>query len=54
MKQTGPLTLAMLDDIDAANRRRIDEAVEYARTSPLPTPGDLLAHVFVEDEGPAR
>ena len=38
---------AELDTIEAANRKRIDEAVAFAESSPLPKPGDLLTDVYV-------
>lgn len=54
MRRTGPLHLAELDDIDADTRRRVDEAVEFAKASPLPHPTDLHTHVFVEDTDTIR
>lgn len=44
------LTAAELDDIESANRKKIDEAVSFAESSPLPQPADLFADVYV----PAR
>jgi pyruvate dehydrogenase E1 component alpha subunit len=38
-----------LDAIDAANRKKIDEAVAFAETSPLPQPADLFTHVYVAE-----
>jgi acetoin:2,6-dichlorophenolindophenol oxidoreductase subunit alpha len=41
-----------LDAIDAANRKKIDEAVAFAEASPLPQPADLFTDVYVtETEG---
>jgi acetoin:2,6-dichlorophenolindophenol oxidoreductase subunit alpha len=41
-----------LDAIDAANRKKMDEAVAFAETSPLPQPADLFTDVYVtENEG---
>jgi pyruvate dehydrogenase E1 component alpha subunit len=41
-----------LDAIDAGNRKKIDEAVAFAETSPLPQPADLFTDVYVtETEG---
>jgi len=41
-----------LDAIDASNRKKMDEAVAFAETSPLPQPADLFTHVYVaEPEG---
>jgi pyruvate dehydrogenase E1 component alpha subunit len=41
-----------LDAIDAANRKKMDEAVAFAETSPLPQPEDLFTDVYVtETEG---
>lgn len=44
------LTAAELDDIESANRKKIDEAVSFAESSPLPQPADLFTDVYV----PAR
>jgi TPP-dependent pyruvate/acetoin dehydrogenase alpha subunit len=38
-----------LDAIDATNRKKMDEAVAFAETSPLPKPADLLTDVYVAD-----
>jgi TPP-dependent pyruvate/acetoin dehydrogenase alpha subunit len=46
MKANGPLPLAQLDRIDAANKKRLDEAVEFAKNSPLPEPGELYTDVY--------
>ena len=53
MQASGPLKLDELDAIDAANRTLVDEAVEFARASPLPEPAELYTDVFVPDRGPA-
>jgi pyruvate dehydrogenase E1 component alpha subunit len=37
-----------LDEIDARNRTRLDDAIAFAETSPLPGPEELLTHVYVE------
>lgn len=50
MEATGPLTIADLDEIDARNTRLIDDAVEFAKASPLPDESDLWTHVFVDDK----
>jgi pyruvate dehydrogenase E1 component alpha subunit len=44
------LPAAELDAIESANRRKIDEAVAFAESSPLPQPADLFTDVYV----PAR
>lgn len=44
------LTAAELDAIESANRKKIDEAVVFAESSPLPQPADLFTDVYV----PAR
>jgi len=44
------LTATELDAIEAANRKKIDEAVAFAESSPLPQPADLFTDVYV----PAR
>jgi len=54
MQASGPLKLDDLDAIDAANRALVDEAVDFARASPLPEPADLYTDVFVPDRGPAH
>jgi pyruvate dehydrogenase E1 component alpha subunit len=40
-----------LDGPDARNRGRLDDAIAFAETSPLPGPEELLADVYVEDHG---
>jgi pyruvate dehydrogenase E1 component alpha subunit len=43
----GLMTAAELDEIDAANRTLIDEAVQFADESPLPDPWELMTDVYV-------
>lgn len=38
-----------LDAIDAASRKKIDDAVAFAEASPLPQPADLFTHVYVAE-----
>ena len=45
----GVLTEEELAAIDAANRKKIDEAVAFAEASPLPEPADLLTDVYVKE-----
>jgi pyruvate dehydrogenase E1 component alpha subunit len=41
-----------IDAIDSSNKKKIDEAVAFAESSPLPQPADLLSDVYVpEPEG---
>ncbi len=54
MKASGPLTLAQLDEIDAKNRKLLDEAVQFAKASPLPGPQELYTDVFVPEKGSRR
>lgn len=42
------LELADLDNIDELNKQRMDEAIKFAESSPLPPPEDLYADVYVE------
>jgi TPP-dependent pyruvate/acetoin dehydrogenase alpha subunit len=51
MQGSGPLTLAQLDEIDARNEQLLDEAVEFAKVSPLPDPGELYTDVYVDEPG---
>jgi acetoin:2,6-dichlorophenolindophenol oxidoreductase subunit alpha len=37
-----------LNQIEEKNKRRVDEAVEFAENSPLPPPADLYTDVYVE------
>ncbi len=39
-----------LEKIDEAVKREVDEAVEYAENSPMPTYEDLISNVYVEDD----
>ena len=48
------LTAAELDAIESANRKRIDEAVAFAESSPLPQPGDLFTDVYVPSRDRGR
>jgi len=41
------LTPAELDAIEAASHKKIDEAVAFAESSPLPQPADLFTDVYV-------
>jgi pyruvate dehydrogenase E1 component alpha subunit len=43
---TGIVTHGELDDLDGAVRGRIDDAVNFAETSPDPAPEDALVDVF--------
>ena len=43
-----------LDAIEAANRKRIDDAVAFAESSPLPKPSDLYTDVYVPKYGEER
>jgi pyruvate dehydrogenase E1 component alpha subunit len=54
MKAAGPLTLAQLDEIDVANEKALDEAVEFAKNSPLPEPGELYTDVYPTTSAPAQ
>lgn len=42
----GLLNASDLDDIDAQNRTLIEEAVEFAKSSPLPEPEELYSNVY--------
>jgi pyruvate dehydrogenase E1 component alpha subunit len=46
MELEGPLARAQLDEIDARNTALIDAAVEFARSSPVPSPDDLYTDVY--------
>jgi TPP-dependent pyruvate/acetoin dehydrogenase alpha subunit len=48
MQAQGPLTPAELDEIDAGNVRLLDEAVEFAKSSPLPDLEELYRNVYVD------
>jgi len=47
--QLGTAGQEELDAIDTGNRKKIDEAVAFAETSPLPEPADLFTHVYVAE-----
>ena len=47
MRATGWLTQEELDAIDARNRKKLDEAVAFAETSPLPDLAELYTDVYV-------
>jgi pyruvate dehydrogenase E1 component alpha subunit len=47
MEQDGMLPPSELDDIDAKNKAALDDAVEFAKVSPLPEAHDLLTDVYV-------
>ncbi|MGZ4695378.1 MAG: thiamine pyrophosphate-dependent dehydrogenase E1 component subunit alpha [Acidimicrobiales bacterium] len=44
--EAGTLTPAAVESVWAAARAEVDEAIEFARTSPYPEPADALADVF--------
>ena len=46
MESGGPLTLTDLDAIDAQNQALLDDAVEFAKASPVPEPHELLTDVY--------
>lgn len=45
----GILTAADLDQIDAENKRLVDEAIAFAEESELPAPAELLTDVYATD-----
>ena len=47
MQKDGPISLADLDAIDARNKKLLDEAVEFAKASPLPEASELCTNVYV-------
>ena len=49
MLAQGLLRQEELDAVEAANRKKIDEAVAFAEASPLPKPDDLFADVYVTE-----
>ena len=49
LRGQGSVRQEELDAIDEANRKKIDEAVAFAETSPLPQPADLFTHVYVPE-----
>jgi acetoin:2,6-dichlorophenolindophenol oxidoreductase subunit alpha len=54
MLSMGTLSAEEMDLIDVTNRKRIDEAVAFAESSPLPEPADLLTDVYVTDSRGAQ
>jgi acetoin:2,6-dichlorophenolindophenol oxidoreductase subunit alpha len=48
-KTQGPLAMLELDEIDAKNKAAMDEAVEFAKASPLPEAAELWTDVYVPD-----
>jgi pyruvate dehydrogenase E1 component alpha subunit len=54
MEKSGPLTLAQLDEADARNKALLDEAVEFAKASPLPAPEELFTNVYPSSGEAAR
>jgi acetoin:2,6-dichlorophenolindophenol oxidoreductase subunit alpha len=51
MEKDGPLKIADLDAIDAQNAKLLDEAVEFAKSSPLPEAHELYTDVYVTTRG---
>ena len=49
LRGQGSVRQEELDAIDEANRKKIDEAVAFAETSPLPQPADLFTDVYVPE-----
>ncbi len=54
LRGQGSVRQEELDAIDEANRKKIDEAVAFAETSPLPQPADLFTDVYVPESQGAR
>jgi len=50
MQRNGPLAISELDDIEAKNKVLLDEAVEFAKTSPLPEPSELYTNVLAPEK----
>ena len=48
------LTAAELDAIESSNRKKIDDAVAFAESSPLPQPADLFTDVYVPSRDGGR
>ena len=48
MEKSGPLSITDLDAIDAQHKELIDDAVEFAKSSPLPEPFELYTDVYVD------
>ncbi len=46
LTEQGVATTAILQQIDAEVAEAVENAVAFARTSPLPKPEDALLHVF--------
>ena len=46
----GLLVASDLDEVDAGNRKLIDEAVDFAKSSPLPEPEELYSNVFASNQ----
>jgi pyruvate dehydrogenase E1 component alpha subunit len=46
MSEDGPLSTDELDAIDAHNKSVMDDAVEFAKASPLPEPHELVTDVY--------
>ena len=49
MSEEGPLTIAQLDAIDEQNKAVLDQAVDFAKASPLPPAEDLYTDVYVSN-----
>ena len=47
MESGGPLTVDELEAVDERNRHLLDEAVEFAESSPVPPPDELYTDVYV-------
>ena len=54
MEKEGPLKLSDLDAIDAQNKKLLDDAVEFAKSSPLPEAHELYTDVYVPAKGEAK
>lgn len=46
IRTAGPLTIGELDALDAKNKALLDEAVEFAKASPLPEAHELLTDLY--------
>lgn len=51
MQSEGPLSLAELEELDALNKRLLDDAVEFAKSSPLPDSTELFSNVYPDEPG---
>lgn len=49
--ESGSITAAELDALDAKIEERVDKAVEFAESSPDPLPEDALRNVYAEEGG---